>query len=169
MKKIKYVTGDKIGNLTFIKDGDPHISPSRKSRTGLFRCKCGNEFTAIIRSVITGNTKSCGCYGRKSRSERFKKHGLRNHKLYSTWQSMKTRCYNKKRADYKYYGGRGITVSEEFRSDFLVWFNYVTSLPNYENREKLNLTIDRVDNNKNYERGNLRWATKKQQVKNSRY
>jgi hypothetical protein len=82
---------------------------------------------------------------------------------------MKTRCYNKKRADYKYYGGRGITVSEEFRSDFLVWFNYVTSLPNYENREKLNLTIDRVDNNKNYERGNLRWATKKQQVKNSRY
>jgi len=169
MKKIKYKEGEIINGLVFVADAEPHISPSRKTRAAVFKCFCGQRFKTLIRSVVTGNTKSCGCHGRQSRSDRFKKHGLRSHKLYGTWQSMKTRCYNRKRADYKYYGGRGISVSEEFRGDFNVWFDYVTSLSNYESRDELNLTIDRIDNNKNYERGNLRWATKKQQARNSGY
>ena len=57
-------------------------------------------------------------------------------------------------------------MSDEFSNNFETWFNYVIKLPNYENRDRLKLTVDRVDNNKNYERGNLRWATRQQQTEN---
>lgn len=166
MKRIIYSPGDLINEIEFIVDCKPLISPSRKSRMALFKCRCGKEFKAVIRSVISGNTKSCGCYGSQSRSDRFTTHGKRRHPLYSVWCGMKTRCNNKSRGDYKYYGGRGIRVSDEFSSGFSVWFEYVSSLDGYDDRKEKNLTIDRIDNNKNYERGNLRWATKLQQVKN---
>lgn len=166
MKKTEYKKGDKINRLIFIEETKPHISPSRKTRKGIFECYCGNRFDAIIRSIITGNTKSCGCYGVESRKKRFTKHGKRNHKIYGVWCTMKSRCYNANRNDFKYYGGRGIKMSDEFKADFNIFFDYITALPYYENRDKLNLTIDRIDNNKNYEKGNVRWATKKQQANN---
>lgn len=166
MKRICYSPGDLINGIEFIADCDPLVSPSRVSRRALFRCSCGNEFNAVIRSVKSGNTKSCGCYGRKTRSDRFTTHGKRSHPLYSVWCGIKTRCNNKSRPDYKYYGGRGICISGEFSGDFNAWFYYVISLDGYSDRVEKNLTIDRINNNKNYERGNLRWATKLQQVKN---
>jgi hypothetical protein len=167
MKAIEYQSGQIINGLVFIKEELPHISPSRKSRKASFKCKCGKKFTAFIGSVVSGNTKSCGCWGSKSRSIRFTKHGLRSHPLYNIWSGIKTRCYNKNRHDYKYYGGCGVVLSDEFH-DFNTWFNYVISLPEYENREIKKLTIDRINVNKNYERGNLRWATKLQQSTNQR-
>lgn len=165
MRRLTINPGDKINGLTFLKELPPRIMPSRSMRMGLFKCGCGVAFRCLIGSIINGNTRSCGCYGFKSRSERFKKHGLRKHKLYGLWSSIKTRCYNKNRADYKYYGGRGIGLSDEFR-DFKTWLLYVMGLPGYSSRENLNLTIDRINNNGNYERDNLRWATKKQQSLN---
>lgn len=167
MKSIIYTTGQIINGLIFVKEVAPLISPSRKSRMALFQCHCGRKFEALIRSVITGNTKSCGCWGAKSRSIRFKKHGLREHDVYRTWCGIKTRCYNKNRIDYKYYGAVGIALSEEFH-DFKMFFDYVASLPLYEKRKELKLTIDRIDVLKNYERGNLRWATRKEQSLNQR-
>jgi hypothetical protein len=167
MKRLIINPGNTINGLVFIKELKPYIMPSRSMRTGLFKCKCGTEFSVIIASVMSGNTSSCGCYGIESRSKRFKKHGLRNHELYGVWSSIKTRCYNKKRSDYKYYGGRGIILSDEFH-DFKIWFDYVRQLPMYSSRKKLNLTIDRINNDLNYERNNLRWATKKQQSQNQK-
>ena len=84
------------------------------------------------------------------------------------WSSIKTRCTNRARADYPSYGGRGIRVSHEFSDDFLAFYGYASGLPNYENRESLRLTLDRIDNNRSYERGNLRWATRKEQSHNRR-
>lgn len=166
--KIHYKSGDIVNGLKFIKQVDPHRSklgiPQRKAE---FECYCGNKFTTIIQSVRSGNTKSCGCYGKLSRSIRFTKHGLRQHHVYNVWCGIKTRCYNKKRADYKYYGGLGIVLSDEFH-DFMCFYDYVTSLPDYDKVEELKLTIDRINVRLNYQKNNLRWATRKQQSLNQR-
>ena len=167
MKSINYKIGDLINGLEFVKNAPPLISPSRKTRKAVFRCKCGSEFTCIIRSVISGNTKSCGCLGIKSRKKRFTTHGLRKHPIYKIWSGIKTRCYNKNRADYKYYGGLGIALSGEFQN-FKCFFDYVTNLQNYNKRDELKLTIDRIDVLKNYEKGNLKWSTRKEQSLNQR-
>lgn len=167
MKSIIYTAGQVINGLVFVKEVAPHISPSRQTRMAVFQCHCGRQFETIIRSVITGNTKSCGCWGAKSRSIRFKRHGLRQHDVYKKWCGIKTRCYNKNRIDYKYYGGVGIRLSEEFK-DFKTFFDYVSSLPLYDKRIELSLTIDRINVRRNYERNNLRWATRKEQSLNQR-
>lgn len=167
MKAIQYTKGQKINGLTFIKEIDPYQMPSRSMRMGRFECSCGNLFDTIIRSVVTKNTKSCGCYGYSSRSKRFTTHGLINHPLYSVWCTIKSRCYNKKRLDFKYYGKIGVVLSDEFH-DFKKWFDYVTMLPRYKDRERLKLTIDRINPKGNYQRGNLRWATRQQQALNQR-
>ncbi len=96
-----------------------------------------------------------------------KNQSRRKNPIYNIWLGIKTRCYNTNRADYKYYGGRGIKLADEF-ADFTAFFEYVSKLPRYENREKEKLTLDRADNSKSYERGNLRWASRKEQSNNQR-
>lgn len=167
MKATYYESGQNINGLIFIKESEPLMSPSRVSRMAIFRCNCGRQFNTLIHSVVTGNTKSCGCWGAKSRSIRFTKHGLRQHDVYKIWCGIKTRCYNKNRIDYKYYGGIGIELSNEFH-DFKSFFDYVSLLSRYELRKELKLTIDRINVNRNYERNNLRWATRKEQSLNQR-
>jgi hypothetical protein len=167
MKAIVYETGQFVNGLKFIKEIAPRVSASRRSRMALFECYCGKLFEVLIGSVISGNTTSCGCWGAKSRSIRFKKHGLRGHDIYKVWCGIKTRCYNKNRIDYKYYGAIGIVLSQEFH-DFEVFLKYVSSLPLYHKRKELKLTIDRINVKENYERGNLRWATRKEQSLNQR-
>ena len=92
-----------------------------------------------------------------------KKHGMRYHKFYHTWDSMMQRCNNSKSTNYKNYGGRGIKISEEFK-DCKVFIEYLELLPNYSE----NKTIDRIDNEGNYERGNIKWATVVEQNLNKR-
>lgn len=87
-----------------------------------------------------------------------------DHKHYVRWHSAKYRCHNKSAANYEYYGGRGIAMSEEFRNDSRAYCEYVDSLPGYDEGK----TIDRIDNNKGYERGNLQWATPREQQLNTR-
>ena len=166
-KRLEIKKGDYINGIEYIKERPPLVSPSRKTRKALFKCFCGVEFECLIRSVLSGNTSSCGCYGRASRSKRFKKHGMRNTKIYKIWSGIKTRCYNKNRDDYKHYGGRGIVLSEEFKS-FECFYDYVSKLERFNDLEEKNLTIDRIDNNKCYERGNLKWSTRKEQAQNRR-
>ena len=169
MKRIEYTQGEAVGTLTYIREMPPQKSKTRLTRCALFRCVCGNEFSAIVRSAVTGNTKTCGCFnGVTPREERTAKHHLRNHPLYRVWCSIKTRCYNPAREDFKHYGGRGIVMSSKFRDDFQAFFDHVSSLPDYEQREARGLTVERVDNSKGYERGNLRWATRKEQAQNRR-
>lgn len=163
----QYQTGDIINGIVFVSEISKHIGLKTNSRRAIFKCSCGRNFKCIIGSVVTGNTKSCGCWGAKSRSLRFTKHGLGNHPVYKVWSGIKTRCYNKKRIDYRYYGGMGIKLSEEFH-DFKKFFDYVTELPRYKDRCLLNLTIDRIDVRKDYQRNNLRWATRKEQSLNQR-
>jgi hypothetical protein len=92
-----------------------------------------------------------------------KKHGLRQHRFYSTWDSIMQRCNNPNCTNYKNYGARGITISKEFK-DCKTFIEYLESLPDYSKDKQ----IDRINNDSNYERGNLKWSTRKEQNLNKR-
>ena len=91
------------------------------------------------------------------------KHGLSKHPLYFAWQDMKQRCYNKNRRQYKHWGGRGITVCNEWLHDFKVFYNW-----SIENGYKKGLQIDRIDNDGNYEPNNCHFVSQAENNRNSR-
>ena len=88
-----------------------------------------------------------------------------DHHLHGVFANQKSRCFSKNNKQYPSYGGRGIVISDEFKDNFLLWYNYVMSLPN---AAKKSHSIDRINNDKGYERGNMRWATYYQQATNKR-
>ena len=92
---------------------------------------------------------------------KIKKHGLTKHPLYCVWHNMKTRCYNPKRKAYKYYGGRGITVCDEWLFDFEAFYTWAIN-----NGYKKGLQIDRENNDKNYNPENCRFITPRENVRN---
>lgn len=92
-----------------------------------------------------------------------KRFGNELHPLYARWLSMNQRCNNPNHKQYMDWGGRGIKVSEEFQN-FVTYAEYIESLPNYSSKG----SIDRIDNNKGYERGNLRWTCCSTQIANQR-
>lgn len=109
--------GMKFGRLTVI-DREP---PKGKKDRGLWVCKCscGNITRVTTHVLKSGNTTSCGCMRKEKTKQVMTKHGERNTRLYGVWLDMKQRCYNNKNTDYKNYGGRGITVCDEWKDSFV--------------------------------------------------
>jgi len=120
------------------------------------RCECGNESVRPRIAIRNGTSTSCGC-GRFTHRETA--HAVRS-KEYAAWCSMKSRCYDKTRAPYYRYGARGIVVCDEWLNDFQAFLAHVGRAPD----EKV--SIDRIDNSRGYEPGNVRWATALQQMNN---
>ena len=139
-------------------------SSKRKYRFGIYKCGlCGNEFRTQTSLVKNGNTMSCGCYQKRRVSETQKTHGLGYTRLYNTWTNIKTRILNSKNKEYNDYGGRGITICEEWKNDFMSFYNWAM-LNGYSDE----LSIDRIDNDGNYEPSNCRWTTRTIQSRNQR-
>jgi hypothetical protein len=124
------------------------------------RCDCGTEKTYVCKDIISGKVVSCGCHAKEIAT----KHGDSNTNLYKTWSNMKRRCYNKNCHNYNNYGGRGITVCQEWLNDYAIFKEWALSR-GYDR----GLSIDRINNNGNYEPSNCRWATAKVQNSNKRY
>lgn len=107
----------------------------------IFQCECGKEKAIIGYSVIKGITTSCGCYHKKRASESNTTHGLRNDPLYKVWAGMLERCSNPNNTRYQNYGGRGVSVCEEWKSDFKCFYDWAMS-----NGYKKGLQIDKDKN-----------------------
>ncbi len=155
--------GIKYNSLLIIREVEPDVYSSGTKRKFLCQCDCGKELTVRLNSLKTGNTKSCGCVKTQRIALMNYSHGLRNHKLYKCWSGMKERCYNPKSISFKNYGGRGITICDKWLNDFKSFYDWAMA-----NGFDKDLSIDRVNNDGNYEPGNCRWATDKQQRANQR-
>lgn len=145
--------GDKYGRLilleTFVESG---------RRKWLCRCDCGTEKVILQQSLLTGNTKSCGCLQMQARFS----HGGCYLSEYGIWLGMKARCYRATSRGYEHYGGRGIIVCERWRNSFENFFEDMGSRPSK------NHSLDRIRVNGNYEPANCRWATSSEQHNNKR-
>lgn len=158
--KINYESGQRIGQVIYLQE----VAPLNKKRMGEFQCFCGNVFITQFGSIKSGNTQSCGCIHKKQLVERNIKHGLSAHPIYATWSRMKDRCLNPKNPQFYDYGGRGISICDEWRYDVVKFHEWSIS-----NGWEEGLEIDRFPNiNGNYEPTNCRWATEVQQQNNKR-
>ena len=157
---------DSFGRLTVIKRVEDKITPNGTHKAMyLCKCSCGNEKIIQGQSLYYNKTRSCGCYNKEKTSLRFKKHGMKGTKAYSTWYGIKTRCFNKNCERFNDYGGRGITMCKEWKEDFLTFYKDVSELPHaFEN----GYSIDRINNNGNYEKGNVKFSTPHEQNMNTR-
>lgn len=151
------ITNQKFNRLTAIR-----FSHKQEPRYHywLFKCDCGNEKTIRKSHVLSNKTLSCGCYS-QDRKNRMKIGAITRDPIHHTWEGIKSRCGNINNPAYKDYGGRGIRICD-------TWLDFRKFKEDMGERPSKNHSIDRINNDGNYEPSNCRWATKREQSRNTR-
>lgn len=160
MGNINNLKGQTFGRLTVLKFGGRN-----KHGHTIWQCKCECGNIKLIPSghLLSGRTKSCGCLHTDLLVIRNSRHSLSSTRLYRIWRRMKARCGNSHVIEYKDYGGREINICDEWQNDFMSFYNWAI-----ENGYRDDLTIDRINNDENYEPSNCRWITRYEQGRNQR-
>lgn len=160
----------KFGRLTVISRAEDYVSPNGKHRIQwMCRCDCGIEKIVLGEALTSGRTISCGCAQKEIASRFNQTHGKTNTRLYGVWCAMKRRCHNSNVPEYPRYGGRGISICEEWDRSFET-FEAWAMVNGYDpSAERGKCTLDRIDNNGNYCPDNCRWVTQRDQMSNVSY
>lgn len=155
--------GERFNRLTVIREIDPLITPSgRGHRRFHLKCDCGNDTEALLTNLRSSSVQSCGCFNKETASETGRTHGKTKTKEFRCWGSMLSRCINPSHSEYRHYGGRGISVCEEWVDSFESFLIDIGRAPSERHQ------IDRANNNGNYEPSNVRWVLPKENIQNRR-
>lgn len=154
--------GKTFGFLTVIALGESTTnSQGRSVKQWLCKCDCGTLKLLKTSNLNAGNVFSCGCKTAEMKLMANQKHGMAQTPIYNCWANMKQRCYNVKHPHFDRYGGRGIRVCERWL-EFSAFYHDMGEMPE-------NMSIDRIDNNGNYEPDNCKWSTQSEQNFNRGY
>lgn len=156
---IQYKSGDNYNGLVLT--GKAFIEKGH--RVVEYLCKCDGIFYVRLSSLLSGNTKSCGCLKNEFLKNEFTIHGIYGHPLYHVWHGIRQRCYNPSKSEYPNYGGRGIGMCSEWQTDVMAFYNWAI-----QEGWKKGLTIERKKNNEDYSPSNCKIATMGEQSRNKR-
>ena len=156
-KRLEIAASDEFNDLTVV-----GFVRKRGTRYIYCRCRCGNFCVAEPSRLVSGKTKSCGCYHRRVLGDNRRTHGLSRSLEYSVYQQMLERCYDSSHRAYRNYGGRGIRVCVRWRHSILAFVQDVGHRPDKSH------TLDRINNEGDYELGNCRWVLRATQNRNKR-
>lgn len=160
------LTGQKFGRLTVLNKAQSKKFPCGQAMSQyLCECDCGQQIVVLVSNLKSGHTKSCGCLQKQLVAERSVTHGMSTTSLYGVWNTMRQRCTNPNNRKYANYGGRGITVCDDWLNSFDSFYAHVSKLPHFDEE---GYSLDRINNNGHYEPNNVRWATDKEQQNNKR-
>lgn len=163
MSKVHELSGQRFGSYVVLTRNG-----SQNGRAmWLCRCDCGSIKTVLGHNLVSGHARSCGCINKRNEKHGFAFRGKRE-RLYIVWLSMKNRVLNPNSRTYKYYGGRGIKICDEWKNNYLIFREWAYSNGYDEKALRGKCTIDRIDVNGNYCPENCRWVDQSVQVKNSR-